>query len=79
MDNPTLLLLLLASVTHDFYLPLEMTSCQGQLKCEERESSHRLGGFGRCVLDRESGMPEGSESEVGRSYIYIYIYVDAHA
>jgi hypothetical protein len=55
-----------------------MTSCQGQLRCEERESSHQLGGFERCVLDRESGMQEGPESEVGRSYIYIYIYV-AHS
>jgi hypothetical protein len=57
MDNPTLLLLLLGSATHVFYVPLVMTSCLGQLRCEERESSHRLGGFGRCVLDRESGMP----------------------
>jgi hypothetical protein len=61
MDNPTLLLLLLGSITHIFYLPLVMTSCLGQLRCEERESSHRLGGFGRYVLDRESGMPEWPE------------------
>jgi hypothetical protein len=38
-----------------------MTSCLGQLRYEELESSHRLGGFGRCVLDREPGMPEWSE------------------
>jgi hypothetical protein len=50
MDNPTLLLLLLVSDTHDFYLPLEMTSYLWQLRCEERESSHQLGGFGRCVV-----------------------------
>jgi hypothetical protein len=61
MDNPTLLLLLLVSDTQDFDLPLEMTSYLGQLRCEERESSHRFGGFGRCVLDRESGMPERPE------------------
>jgi hypothetical protein len=61
MDNPTLLLVLLGSVTHDFYLPLVMTSCLGQLRCEERESSHRFGGFGRCVFDRESGMLEWPE------------------
>jgi hypothetical protein len=45
MDNPTLLLLLLVSVTHAFYLPLVMTSCLGQLRCEEWDFSHRLGGF----------------------------------
>jgi hypothetical protein len=81
MDNPTLptlLLLLLISDTHDFYLPLEMTSFLRQLRCEERESSHRLDGFGRCVMGRESGMPEGSEFEVGRNYIYIYIYTYIH-
>jgi hypothetical protein len=61
MDNPTLLLLLLGSITHIFYLPLVMSSCLGQLRCEERESSHRLGGFGRCVLDWESGIPEWPE------------------
>jgi hypothetical protein len=49
MDIPTPLLLLLVSVTHDFYLPLEYCPARGQLRCEERESSHRLGGFGRCV------------------------------
>jgi hypothetical protein len=54
MDNPTFLLLLLVSVTLD----LVMTSCLGQLRCEEWEFSYRLGGFGRCVLNRESGMPE---------------------
>jgi hypothetical protein len=75
MDNPTLLLLLLVSDTHDFYLPLEMISYQGQLRCEEKESSHQLDGFERCVLDRESGMPEEPEFKVGRSYIYIYIYI----
>jgi hypothetical protein len=47
------------------------------LRCEEREFSYRLGGFGKCVLDRESGMPEGPEIEVGRSSILIYIV--AHA
>jgi hypothetical protein len=73
MDNPTLLLLLLVSATHNFCLPLEMTSCLGQLRCEEKEFSHRLGDFGRCVLDRESGMPEGPEFEVGESYIYVYV------
>jgi hypothetical protein len=50
-----------------------MTSCLGQLRCEEKEFSHRLGDFGRCVLDRESGMPEGPEFEVGESYIYVYV------
>jgi hypothetical protein len=74
MDNPTLLLLLLVSVTHYFYLPLEMTSCLGQFRCEEMESSHRLGGFERCVLDWESGMPERPELGVwDKLYIYIYI------
>jgi hypothetical protein len=49
IDNPTLLLLLLASDTHDFYLPLEVTCCLGQLRCEEKESSHRFGGLeGMC-------------------------------
>jgi hypothetical protein len=72
MDNPTLLLLFLVSDTQDFYLPLEMTSCLGQLRCEGREPSHRLGGFGRWVLDREFGMPKGPEFEVGRSYILKY-------
>jgi hypothetical protein len=76
MDNPTLLFLLLVSDTHDFYLPLEMISCLGQLRCEERESSHRLGGFGKCVLDRESRMPEGPEFELEE---VIYINVVAHA
>jgi hypothetical protein len=62
MDIPTPLLLLLVSVTHDFYLPLEYYPAEGQLRCEERESSHRLGGLeGAC--DRESGMPE--EPELG--------------
>jgi hypothetical protein len=64
-----------------------MTSCLGQLRCEEKEFSHRLGGFGRCVLDWSPEMPERPEFEVGRSYIYIYgcmyiytyIYVVAHA
>jgi hypothetical protein len=32
-----------------FYLPLVMNSFLGQLRCEEREFLHRLGGFGRCV------------------------------
>jgi hypothetical protein len=45
MDNPTLLLLLLVSVTLDFHLPLEWLPARGQLRCEERESSHRLGGL----------------------------------
>jgi hypothetical protein len=49
MDIPTPLLLLLVSVTLDLYLPLEHCPARGQLRCEERESSHRLGGFGRCV------------------------------
>jgi hypothetical protein len=74
MDNPTLLLLLSVSDTHDFYLPLEMTSCLGQLRCKGRESSHRLGGFGRCVLDRESEMLERPEFKVGRSYIYVVVH-----
>jgi hypothetical protein len=72
MDNRTLLLLLLVSVTHDFYLPLEMTSCQGQLKYEERDSSHQLGGFGRCVLDRESGMSEEPKLKL-EEIIYLYM------
>jgi hypothetical protein len=38
-----------------------MTFCLGQLRCEEREFSHRLGGFGRCVLKQESGMPKWPE------------------
>jgi hypothetical protein len=71
MDNPTLLLLLLVSVTHLFYLPLVMTSCLGQLWCEEWEFSHRLGGFGRCVLDQESGMLEWPEFGV-----WMMIYLD---
>jgi hypothetical protein len=29
-----------------------MTSCLGQLRCEEWKFSHRLGGFARCVLNR---------------------------
>jgi hypothetical protein len=40
------------------------TSCLGQLRCEEWEFSHRLDGFGRCVFDRESGVPDWPESEV---------------
>jgi hypothetical protein len=71
MDNPTLLLLLLVSVTHAFYLPPVMTSCLGQLRCEKWEFSHRLGGFGRCVLDRESEMPEWLEFGV-----WMMIYLD---
>jgi hypothetical protein len=44
MDIPTPLLLLLVSVTHDFYIPLELLPARGQLRCEEREFSHQLGG-----------------------------------
>jgi hypothetical protein len=72
MNNPTLLLLLLVSDTHDFYLPLEITSCLGQLRCEERESSDRLGDFGRCVLDWESRMPEWPEFGIWKK-LYIYL------
>jgi hypothetical protein len=45
MDIPTPLLLLLVSVTYEFYLPLERLPARGQLRCEEREFSHRLGGL----------------------------------
>jgi hypothetical protein len=61
MDIRTPLLLLLVSVTHDFYLPLEYLPARGQLRCKERESSHRLGVL-EGVRDRESGMPEEPES-----------------
>jgi hypothetical protein len=61
MDNPSHLLLILDSVTHVFYIPLVVTSCLRQLRCEERESSYRFGGFGRYVLDQESGMPKWPE------------------
>jgi hypothetical protein len=73
MDNPTLLLLLLDSVTHVFYLPLAMTSCLGRLRYEERESSHH--GFGRCVLGRESGMPQWPEFGVWKMiYLMMRMY-----
>jgi hypothetical protein len=75
MDNPTLLLLLLDSDTHDFYLPLEITSCLGQLRCKDREFSYRLGGFGRRVLDRESGMPERPEFRVWKK---LYVLLRMH-
>jgi hypothetical protein len=65
MDNPTLLLVLLVSVTHTFYLPLVVTSCLGQLRFEEWEFSHQLGGFGRCELDWESGVLECPSMEIG--------------
>jgi hypothetical protein len=35
----------------------------GQLRCEEREFSYRLGGWKVCV-DRKSGMPEGPGSRM---------------
>jgi hypothetical protein len=50
-----------------------MTSCLGQLRCEEWEFSHRLGGFGRCVLDRESRVPERPEFGVWMMMIYLMI------
>jgi hypothetical protein len=77
IDNPTLSLLLLVSDTHNFYLPLEMTSCQGLLRCEQRESSHQLHGFRRCVLDRKFGMPEGPESKL-EEIIYLYMLLHMH-
>jgi hypothetical protein len=40
MNNPTLLLLLLVSATHAFYLPLVVTFCIGQLRHEGWEFSH---------------------------------------
>jgi hypothetical protein len=71
MYNPTLLLLLLVSVTHVFYLPLVTTLCLGQLRCEEWEFSHQLGGVGRCeCVNRESGMLEWPEFGV---WMMIYI------
>jgi hypothetical protein len=65
MHNPTLLLLLLDSVTHIFYLPLVVTSCLGQSRCEEREFLHRLGGFERCVWTGSSGCRNGPSLEFG--------------
>jgi hypothetical protein len=55
IDIPTPLLLLLVSVTLEFYLPLDYFPARGQLRCEGRESS-------QGVCDRESGMPEEPES-----------------
>jgi hypothetical protein len=59
MDNPTPLLLLLVSVTHKFYLPLEYCPARGQLRYEERESSHRRGGFWKVCV---TGSPECRKS-----------------
>jgi hypothetical protein len=70
MDNPTLLLLLLVSVTYAFYFPLVMTTYLGQLRCEEWEFPHRLGCFGRSVLDRESRVPERPKFGVWMMMIY---------
>jgi hypothetical protein len=75
MDIPTLLLLLLGSITHIFYLALAMTSYLGQLRCGERESSYRLGGFKRCVLNRESRMLEWPKFGVWK---IIYLLLRMH-
>jgi hypothetical protein len=60
MNN--LLLLLLGSVTHIFYLPLVITSYLGAAEVRGAGVLAPIfRGFGRCVLDRKSGMPEWSE------------------
>jgi hypothetical protein len=51
VDNSTLLLLLLVSVTHAFCLPLVINSCLGQLRCEKWEFSYRLSGFWKVCVD----------------------------
>jgi hypothetical protein len=66
MDNPTLLLLLLDSVTHIFYLPLVMTSCLGQLRCEERESHTDLEVLEGVCWTGSPGCRNGPSSEFGR-------------
>jgi hypothetical protein len=47
-----------------------MTTYLGQLRCEEWEFPHRLGCFGRSVLDRESRVPERPKFGVWMMMIY---------
>jgi hypothetical protein len=44
----------------------------GQLMCEEWKFLHQLGGFERCVLDREFGMLEWPEF---KGWMMIYLDV----
>jgi hypothetical protein len=76
MDIPTLLLLLLVSVTLDFHLPLEWRPAMGQLRCEERESSHRLGSLEGV---HGSGVRNAGRARVedGRRYVYLYMLLHA--
>jgi hypothetical protein len=54
-----------------------MISYRGQLRCKERESSHRLGGFWRVCIDWESGVLEGPESGMEED-MYTYICCCMH-
>jgi hypothetical protein len=73
MDIPTPLLLLLVSVTHDFYLPLEYYPAGGSW--DVRRGSPRIDLVVlEGVCDRESRMPGEPESGMkGDVYSYMYI------
>jgi hypothetical protein len=66
MDNSTLLLLLLVSDAHDFYLSLEMTSCLGQLRYEERD-------FWKVCVGPGVRNAGKVRVQIGRSYIYMLL------
>ena len=53
----------------DFYLPLVVTSCLGQLRCEEWKFSHLFDGLEGG--DQELRMPGRPESGAGCGYAYI--------